>query len=160
MFRKSRSLKSGPPEEVAVENAYRKASAVAESVGEALVLGVDTIVSIGMQLYGKPGDEAEARETLLALSGRRHRVTSGLCLIAGPRQMRTAAAITDVEFRALDDRLLEWYLATGEWRERAGAYAIQGRGAALVARVQGDYQNVVGLPLAALLDLEPGLLTD
>jgi septum formation protein len=68
-------------------------------------------------------------------------------------------ATTEVEFRALDRPVLDWYLGTGEWRDRAGAYAIQGRGGALVNRIEGDYLNVVGLPLAALLDLEPGLLT-
>jgi len=151
-------LEQGPPEEVALENAYRKAAAVgAGGSADALVLGVDTVVAIGIRLYGKPADEREARETLTALSGRRHRVISGLCLISGD-QTRTAAAMTEVEFRALNPALLDWYLASGEWRDRAGGYAIQGRGAALVARIAGDYQNVVGLPLAALLELVPELL--
>jgi septum formation protein len=121
------------------------------------VLGVDTIVSVGARIYGKPADEAEARETLRALSGRRHIVTSGVCIIEAGRA-RTAAATTLVDFRAFDEALIDWYLAAEEWRGRAGGYAIQGRGAALVASIEGDYWNVVGLPVATVLELLPGLL--
>jgi septum formation protein len=150
-------LEAGPPHEVALENAYRKASAIAAGSSEEPVLGVDTVVSLGARLYGKPLDAHDARSTLHALAGRRHAVISGVCVIEDGRS-RSAAAQTWVEFRALDDRLIDWYLASGEWRERAGGYAIQGRGAALVAAIEGDYLNVVGLPVATLLDLAPGLL--
>jgi septum formation protein len=150
-------LMSGPPDEVVLENAHRKAAAVAADAPDALVLGVDTVVWAGGRIYGKPADPAEAAETLRALSGTRHVVLSGVCLIAHGRS-RTAAARTAVEFRQLDQALIDWYLASGEWRERAGGYAVQGRGAALVAGVEGDYLNVVGLPVATLLELEPGLL--
>jgi septum formation protein len=150
-------LETGPPHEVALENAYRKASAVAGAASESLVVGVDTVVSLGARLYGKPADAGEARATLNALAGRRHAVISGICLIENGN-VRSAAAQTGVQFRALDDRLIEWYLATGEWRERAGGYAIQGRGAALVAGIEGDFLNVVGLPVATLLELAPELL--
>jgi septum formation protein len=150
-------LESGPPHEIAIENAYRKAAAVASQNPGALVLGVDTIVSLGAQIYGKPENEEQARETLRALSGRRHAVISGVCLLQAG-DPRTAAATTAVEFRALDPRLIDWYVASGEWRERAGGYAIQGRGAALVASIDGDYLNVVGLPVATLLELAPTLL--
>jgi septum formation protein len=147
-------LEAGPPHEVALENAYRKASSVAS---EGLVLGVDTVVALGARLYGKPADAEEARATLTALAGRRHAVVSGVCLIENGRT-RTAAAQTAVEFRALSDGVIEWYVASGEWRERAGGYAIQGRGAALVAAIEGDYSNVVGLPVATLLELAPELV--
>ena len=150
-------LESGPPHEVALENAFRKASAVAARTSGALVIGVDTLVSLGVRLYGKPADEAEARAMLTALAGRRHVVISGLCLIEDGAS-RVAAASTVVEFRALDEPLIAWYLASGEWRERAGAYAIQGRGAALVAGIEGDFLNVVGLPVTTLLELAPGLI--
>jgi septum formation protein len=151
-------LDVGPPREVALENASRKAAAVAALVeNDRLVLGVDTVVAVGAQVYGKPSDAAAARATLRALSGRSHAVIGGLCLIERDRT-RTASAITAVEFRSFDDGLLDWYLGTDEWRERAGGYAIQGKGAALVKQIEGDYLNVVGLPLAALLDLQPGLL--
>jgi septum formation protein len=138
------------------ENAYRKAAAVPAAPDE-LVLGVDTIVTLGGRIYGKPGDPAQARATLRALSGHRHAVLSGICLIGGPR-VRSAVSTTLVDLRALDDALLEWYLASGEWTERAGGYAIQGRGAALVQSIEGDYLNVVGLPVATLLELAPEVL--
>jgi len=151
-------VEEGPPHEVALENAYRKAAAVAGEGSGGLVLGVDTVVSLGARMYGKPNDEAQARDTLRALAGRRHTVISGVCLIGEDGRSRTGAESTVVEFRVLDEALLDWYLSSGEWRERAGGYAIQGRGAALVARIEGDFLNVVGLPVAALLELAPGLL--
>lgn len=152
-------LEAGPPHEVALENAYRKASAIAEagSGGDGLVLGVDTVVALGARLYGKPADPEDARATLSALAGRRHAVVSGVCVIEDGRP-RTAAARTLVEFRALSEPLIDWYLTSDEWRGRAGGYAIQGRGAALVAAIEGDYLNVVGLPVATLLELAPALL--
>jgi septum formation protein len=150
-------LESGPPEEVALENAYRKAAAAAGPADELPVLGIDTVVALGSRIFGKPRDRAHARETLETLLGRRHMVISGICLIESGRT-RTAAARTQVDFRALPGPALDAYLDTGEWRERAGGYAIQGRGALLVRAIDGDYLNVVGLPVAALLDLAPGLL--
>ena len=122
-----------------------------------VVLGVDTVVVLDRVVYGKPADAAEARDVLSRLSGRVHEVVSGLAVVEAG-EVRTASATTRVSFRELDAALLDWYVATGEWRERAGGYAIQGRGAALVAGVEGDYLNVVGLPVAALLELLPGIL--
>jgi septum formation protein len=154
-------LGDGPPGEVALENAYRKAAAVggaaAASEPDALVLAVDTVVALGARVYGKPRNEEEARATLRALAGRQHAVVSGLCLMQRG-EARTAAVTTLVQFRAFSDSLLEWYLSSGEWQGRAGAYAIQGKGAALVASIEGDYLNVVGLPLATLLEMRPELL--
>ena len=121
------------------------------------VLGADTIVCAGERIYGKPADQEAARSTLRALSGRRHAVIGGVCLIDGGR-VQTAAVRTEVEFRELNEELIDWYLDSGEWRERAGGYAIQGRGAALVTRIEGDYLNVVGLPVATLIELAPWLL--
>jgi septum formation protein len=148
-------LETGDAEEVALENARRKASAVE---GE-LVLGVDTVVVLDRRIYGKPADAEEAGATLRALSDRTHEVISGVC-VRDRGAARAASARTRVRFRPLHSALLDWYLASGEWRERAGGYAIQGRGAALVEAIDGDYLNVVGLPLATLLGLIPGLLTD
>jgi septum formation protein len=141
---------------MAVANARLKAGAVHAPPG-ALVLGVDTVVVCGGRVYGKPAGEPEARETLDALGGRAHTVISGVCLRAGAQE-RTVAVRTEVHVREITPALLDWYLATGEWRERAGGYAIQGRGAMLVTRIEGDYLNVVGLPLGALVDLEPAVL--
>lgn len=151
-------VEEGPAREVAMENAYRKAAAVAERQDAGVpVLGVDTVVALGRRLFGKAADAAQAGAMLRDLGGRRHLVVSGVCLIAGGRA-RTVAAETVVEFRSLDDAVVDWYVATGEWEGRAGAYAIQRRGAVLVSRVEGDYLNVVGLPVTALLDLEPDLI--
>jgi septum formation protein len=153
-------LAAGRPEEVARENARRKALALADEGARtgATVLGVDTLVTVDGAIHGKPADAARARATLAALSGRRHEVLSGICAIPPGEPPRTALARTAVRFRALDDATLDWYVATGEWRERAGGYAIQGKGAALVAAIEGDYLNVVGLPVAALMELLPGIL--
>ncbi len=148
---------AGPAEAVALENARRKAGSVADRHPDALVLGVDTVVSLDGRLYGKPADRGEAESTLRALAGRQHQVVSGICLM-GRGQARQAAVTTSVSFRGLDEGLLAWYLDSEEWRGRAGAYAIQGRGAVLVASIHGDYLNVVGLPVNALLSLEPGLI--
>lgn len=167
-------VEEGDPEVVAVENALRKARAardmslaapassgqrshVNERGDDELVLGVDTMVQLDGRIYGKPADERAARETLAALSGRTHDVVSGIALIDAESE-RTASARTRVRFRDLDERTIAWYMARGEWRDRAGGYAIQGAGAALVRAIEGDYENVVGLPLATLLDLEPRLL--
>jgi septum formation protein len=150
-------LVDGPPAEVALENAYRKASGVPRGPGET-VLGVDTLVALGRRIYGKPVDEAEARATLEVLAGRTHEVLSGLCAIGPDGAARTAAARTAVTFRPFGPALIDWYLAAREWPERAGGYAIQGRGAALVESLDGDYFNVVGLPVPTLLDLLPQLL--
>jgi septum formation protein len=135
------------------ENARRKAAAV----GGQRVLGVDTAVVLDGHAFGKPRDEAEAETFLRRLSGRTHEVMSGIAVRAG-REERSDVAVTRVRFRRLEQRDLDWYLASGEWRERAGGYAIQGRGAALVDGIEGDYLNVVGLPVAALLRLLPDLL--
>jgi septum formation protein len=158
-------IERGIPEQVTVENARRKAHAVrAEATGEA-VLACDTVVALRGEIYGKPADEEAARATLRELSGVTHEVIGGLALLlpAGRSgdggEERTAVARTEVSFRELDGGLLDWYLATGEWRGRAGGYAIQGAGAALVRGIAGDYENVVGLPLAGLLDIYPELLS-
>jgi septum formation protein len=149
-------LRSGAdPEVVVLENARRKARAASSAPN--LVLGVDTDVLLDGELLGKAADAGQARRFLERLSGRTHTVLSGLVLLE-PERERSGVASTDVTFRTLSGEALDWYVATGEWRDRAGAYAVQGHGAALVARIEGDYWNVVGLPVALLLDLAPGLL--
>lgn len=129
-------------------NAIGKARSV--DGGDHPVLGVDTVVRCADAVLGKPESAGAAERMLELLSGRRHEVVSGLCLRT-PAWEETRVETTLVTFRALTPRDLAWYLATGEWEGRAGAYAIQGRGAALVERVDGDYLNVVGVPAAALV---------
>lgn len=147
----------GPGPEVALANAMAKASAAVLPGRQEAVLGVDTIVELDGVLYGKPADRETARATLMALSGATHTVHSGVALLL-PEQRLTALASTAVSFREIDQALLERCLDTGEWQGRSGAYAIQGIGLMLVRRIEGEFENVVGLPVATLIDLWPPLL--
>lgn len=150
-------LTAGDPVEVVIENARRKAIDVAEA--GALTIGCDTEVLLDGELLGKPADEPEARRYLERLSGRQHEVLSGLFL-AGPGagEERSGVTRSRVGFKPLAPPDLERYLRSGEWRERAGGYAIQGLGATLVAAIAGDLSNVIGLPVGLLLELAPDLV--
>lgn len=150
------------PEGLVLENARLKALAGLELAddGEGLVLGADTDVFLGEEPLGKPAHRGEAEERLRALSGRSHLVLSGVCLLPkdgseGAHRERSGVAESRVTFRDLDDATIETYLASGEWRDRAGGYAIQGLGSFLIEKVEGDFSNVVGMPLRLLLALAP-----
>ncbi|MGH3023545.1 MAG: Maf family protein [Gaiellaceae bacterium] len=140
------------PAELVRAHAAGKARSVAGEAGERPVLGVDTAVVLDGEVYGKPGGEEEAAEMLGRLAGRTHAVVSGLCLLT-PSWEVVEHDETCVTFRQLTPRDVAAYVASGEWRDRAGAYAVQGLGAALVERLEGDYLNVVGLPAALLVRL-------
>ncbi len=144
----------GAPVAVAEENARRKALAVRSP----LTLGADTLVAVDGTILGKPRDAAQAREYVARLAGRSHEVVGAIALARDGELAGAAVEITHVHFRPATAELLDWYVETGEWRGRAGGYAIQGIGAVLVAGIEGDYLNVVGLPLQRLLDLVPQLL--
>ena len=131
-----------------LEHAAGKARSV--DSGGRPVLGVDTVVVCDGRRIGKPSGSGEAAAILEALSGRSHEVVSGLCL-RGPGWEELHRSTTRVVFRRLPAAEIERYLASGEWEGRAGAYAIQGLGAGLVERIEGDYLNVVGLPAAILV---------
>ncbi|MGH2994157.1 MAG: nucleoside triphosphate pyrophosphatase [Solirubrobacterales bacterium] len=150
----------GQPQEVVLENARRKARAgLAAADLEATALGADTEVVLEGRVLGKAGNEEVARASLEALSGRTHEVLTGVALL-GPGSEgaeRSGIASSRVTFRELDPAILGRYLASGEWRDRAGAYAIQGLGSILINRLEGDFSNVVGLPVPLLLDLAPEL---
>jgi len=169
-------LADGDPRALVLENARRKARAGWEQAGEAegaVVLGVDTDVALDGRLLGKAATESKARDRLEALSGRTHEVLSGVVLLGfgdlvadsatkspttvGAPAERSGIATSHVKFRTLDPPTIDLYLHSGEWRDRAGAYAIQGLGSILVEELQGDLSNVVGLPLALLLELAPEL---
>jgi septum formation protein len=135
-----------------VEHAAGKARSVAGVARERPVLGVDTVVVCDDRVLGKPADTAEAEQMLETLGGKTHEVVSGLCLRT-PAWEELHSETTRVTFRPLTARDIASYLATGEWESRAGGYAIQGIGAALVERIEGDYLNVVGLPGALLIRL-------
>ena len=145
-----------PPDADAVQlvrdHARGKAESVAADAGDRPVLGVDTTVVLDRRVYGNPADEGDAERILEELSGRTHAVVSGLCLLTKAWEV-VETATTLVTFRALTPRELGLYVSSGEWEGRAGGYAIQGLGAALVERVEGDYLNVVGLPAALLVSL-------
>jgi septum formation protein len=144
-------VSEGEPRAVAAENARRKALAVA---GE-LVLGADTLVTLDGAILGKPRDAAQATEYVARLAGRTHEVVGGIALARDGDLLAEAVDVTEVTFRALTAEEIDEYVALGEWEGRAGGYAIQGRGAVLVRSITGDYLNVVGLPLARLIDLLP-----
>ena len=150
-------LTAGPADEVARANALRKAQAGAVARPGETVLGVDTVVSLDGQIFGKPASAEEAEAMLKRLSGRTHEVVSGLALLA-PENPQVVHEVTMVTFRPLTDALVRRYVKTCEWSGRAGGYAIQEQGAALVRSVCGDYLNVVGLPVGALLDLDLRLI--
>jgi septum formation protein len=145
-------LADGDPVAVAAENARRKALAADPAP---LVLGADTLVTLDGAILGKPRDAAQAVDYLARLAGRTHQVVGGIALARDGGILAEAVEVTDVIFRALTAEDVEAYVALGEWDGRAGGYAIQGAGAALVRSITGDYLNVVGLPLARLLDLLP-----
>ena len=133
-------------------HAQGKARSVAGEAEGRPVLGVDTAVVLDGEIFGKPDGEEEAAATLARLGGRTHAVVSGLCLVA-PAWEVVEHEETRVTFRELTPRDVAAYVAAGEWEGRAGAYAIQGLGASLVERIEGDYLNVVGLPAALLVRL-------
>ena len=147
------------PTEVAMHNARVKALAVAANVPDsATIIGADTIVVLDGCVFGKPADEEDARRMLSDLSGKTHQVITGVCLVRG-EQCTTFAETTNVYFRELTAGEIDAYIATGEPLDKAGAYGIQGAASAFVDHIEGDYDNVVGLPVTRLeraLDLESG----
>jgi septum formation protein len=154
----------GDPHELVVANAVRKAEAVAARTAPGgLVIAGDTEVVVDGEVLGQPGGESEARAHLERLSGREHEVIGGLALLGpaaegGGPPLRSGAETSTVTFMELEAPLVDAYLGSGEWRGRAGSYAIQGLGSALVSSVRGDVSNVIGLPVGLLLSLAPELV--
>jgi septum formation protein len=145
-----RGERDADPVALVREHAAGKASSVAGEAGERPVVAVDTIVYCRGRTLGKPASPDEAAGMLTTLSGETHEVVSGLAVVT-PAWEVVEHETTRVVFRPLTARDLATYLASGEWEGRAGGYAIQGLGATLVRRIEGDYLNVVGLPAAALV---------
>jgi septum formation protein len=150
-------LRDELPRGCALRLAQAKAAAVAAlpQAEGALVLAADTVVGVGRRILGKPVDEAEAARFLALLSGRRHRVVTGVALRAGAREW-TRRVETVVKVKRLSHAETADYLASGEWRGKAGGYAIQGLAAALIPEINGSYTNVVGLPLTETANLLAG----
>lgn len=153
----------GGPFAAAAENARRKVVAGRVALGEAerarsVVLACDTVVALGGRVYGKPADAEQARSFLGDLAGETHDVLGALALALPDGRVLERTDRTLVTFAPLGEEQVAAYVATGEWRGRAGGYAIQMRGAALIDRIEGDYLNVVGLPVPALRALVQGLV--
>lgn len=153
-------IEHGDPPQVVVQNSLLKARAVAASraldPGD-LVLGADTVISHGGDVIGKPLSADAARAMTRRLAGGDHQVLGGIAIVAADGSERSVCVATDVRFRPLTDAEIELYVATGEWQDRSGGYAIQQRGATLVERIEGDYLNIVGLSVVELLRLVPEL---
>lgn len=145
-------LLSGAPEVLVQENAWRKAKAVAEKYPGRLVLGADTLVYKNGKIMGKPRDEKEAYAMIESLSGDWHEVYTGVCLIRdGYRDIR--CDVSRVHFAPLSPNSISTYIASGEPMDKAGGYAVQGRGGMFVKRIEGSYSNVIGLPLSLVRDM-------
>lgn len=149
-------LKGELPRQLAERLAREKAAVVAALHPDAVVLAADTVVACGRRVLDKPGDEREARRTLRHLSGRRHRVYGGLCVALPGGARRARVVVTQVQFKRLGEDEITAYLESGEWQGKAGAYAIQGRAGGFVKKINGSYDNVVGLPLYESLALLNG----
>lgn len=148
-------LEHASAELLVAENAQGKAREVAVRSGVppgGAVLGADTAVVVEGRPWGKPANEADARRMIAELAGRTHTVVTAIALVDAAGE-ETHTESTEVRFRPLHGSEIDWYVETGEWRDRAGGYAIQGAGAALVERISGDYTAVVGLPVPALTNM-------
>ena len=145
------------PRALAARLAATKAEAVATRHPGTFVLGADTVVACGRRCLPKPEDEGEARACLALLSGRRHRVLGGLAVIAPDGRRAARLVVTTVAFKRLSEAETAAYLESGEWRGKAGGYAVQGRAAAFVRFLSGSYSNVVGLPLFEAVSALRGL---
>ena len=133
--------------------AENKARDISEQYPDSWVIGADTIVFIDGTILGKPGSQAEARTMLKNLSGRTHQVLTGYCICCHRTGRRFSETLkTDVYFKKLTDREIDWYITSGEPFDKAGAYAIQGIGTFLVKRINGSYTNVVGLPICEVVE--------
>ncbi len=150
-------LKGETPPRLAARLAGAKARIVAARRPGAYVLAADTVVACGRRVLPKPVDATAARACLDLLSGRRHRVLTGVAVVAPDGRVATRVVTTIVVFKRLHADEIDAYLAGGEWRDKAGGYAIQGRAEALIRRIQGSYSNVVGLPLCETAALLVGL---
>jgi septum formation protein len=143
-----------PPADYVQRLAGFKARDVARRHVDSWVLGADTIVAADDRLLGKPDSLKQARSMLQRLSGKTHQVYTGFCLVHQAAARRLAATVrTDVTFKTLSDREIDWYVHTGEPFDKAGAYAIQGLGTFLVRRINGSYSNVVGLPVCEIVEI-------
>jgi len=149
------SARSGEDVSEYVERlACEKAEAVAEGRASGLVLGADTVVAVGGQVLGKPADAEDARRMLRLLGGRWHEVLTGVALVrAETKEVVVSHERTRVRFAAMTDAEIDWYISTNEPTDKAGAYAVQGRAALFIEEIEGDYRNIMGLPVRLVYKL-------
>ncbi len=140
-------IKTGEPENLVMENAYRKARAVWLRHPDSVILGADTIVYQDGAVLGKPKDQEDAKAMLRSLSGAWHTVYTGVCVMTPDGKADTRCDASHVQFVPLTDAEIYWYIATGEPMDKAGAYAVQGRAGMYVSRIEGSSSNVIGLPM-------------
>ena len=133
--------------------AQEKAAAIAQHVPDGVVLGADTVVVIGGEILGQPRDDEDARRMLTLLSGKWHEVLTGVALVRGESETLIDHESTRVRFCELSREEIDWYVSTGEPRDKAGAYAIQGRGGIFIEGIEGDYFNIVGLPVRLVYEM-------
>lgn len=152
-------IDAGEPRNVVINNALRKARAVSDRLADpsALVVGGDTVIVHEGDVIGKPADAEGAASFMRRLSGATHEVLGGLAVVQFGGEERTAATATKVRFRSLSEEQIALYVATGEWQDRSGAYAIQQGGSILVESIEGDYLNIIGLSVNDLARLAPEL---
>lgn len=148
-----RSIPYSAPRELALKAAFAKAGEVSSRVAEGIVIAADTIVVLNGKVYGKPDDPADARRMLAEISGHTHTVITGVAVTEPQKTTLLDAAETQVSIRKLTTVEIADYVATGEPLDKAGSYAAQGIGARIIERIDGDYHNVVGLPLGLLLQM-------
>ncbi len=137
------------PKALAIKNATLKAETVAKKYPREVVIGADTIVVLGGKIFGKPDGEKGAREMLKTLAGKKHEVITGLAIVAGGKTF-TAAEVTEVFFGEMSDAEISAYVATGEPLDKSGSYALQGGATKFIEKINGDWSNVVGLPIYRL----------
>ncbi len=150
-------LKGEKPHELVVRLAEIKAKAAAEKFPEHFVIAADTVGAVGTRILGKAADEEEARKVFKLMSGRRHKVHSGVCIMSPAGQSSSKLVSTTVKLKRLTLTEIDWYLASGEWEGKSGCYSIQEKGSLFMETINGSYSGVIGLPLCETLKMLIGL---
>jgi septum formation protein len=145
-------LEKETPEQHAIRLAIEKATSVSEQYPDAVVIGADTIVIIDNEILGKPADEKHALQMLRKLSGRTHQVITGFAILKNTKVLVHTCIRSFVTFKVLSEEELNWYVQTVEPYDKAGAYAVQGIGAFFIKKIEGSFTNVIGLPLAEIVE--------
>lgn len=142
------------PVEQAKKHAFNKAKLVADILNEGIIIGCDTVVSLDQKLIGKAKDEAHAKEIIQSLQGRSAQVISGLCLFNADIQRNVITEVTsEVTLHPMSEAEIDWYISTNEWKDKSGAFSVQGIGSRFIASIKGDYHNIVGLPIAKVYQI-------